>query len=46
MNSKTNRVKSIAKASGAFLFRRNRRGPAEQLTNAAARLSRSKISDK
>jgi hypothetical protein len=33
-------------ANGAFLFRRNRRGAAVQQTEAVARVSRSKISDK
>jgi len=46
MNTRQIKVKSSGKASGAFLFRRSRRGPAEQLTLATGKISRSKASSK
>lgn len=49
MNSRLLKVRSIvrqSKSSGEFLFRRHNRGPADQITQANAKLSRTKVSSK
>ncbi|PWK49253.1 hypothetical protein [Pleionea mediterranea] len=50
MNTRRIKHRAFARSnlglSGEFLFRRERRGPANQLTDELSRMSRSKISEK
>ncbi|WP_164503605.1 hypothetical protein [Pleionea sediminis] len=50
MNTKQLKLRTAGKSAksmcGDFLFRRNRRGAVDTLTDAAAKISRSKVSEK
>ncbi len=49
MNTRHIKLRSIGKTahiSGEFLFRRSRKGPVESISDAAAKVSRAKVSQK